>query len=42
MEEINPTDRLAAFEKMLAAVQKEYGDILEKMEGLKAQGKLRP
>ena len=38
IEEINSADRLAAFEKMLAAMQKEYGDILEKM---KAQGKVK-
>ncbi len=41
MEEMNSADRLAAFEKMLAAMQKEYGDILEKMDGLKAQGKVK-
>ncbi len=41
MEEINSADRLAAFEKMLAAMQKEYGEILEKMDGLKAQGKVK-
>lgn len=39
--EAHPTDRLAAFEKMLTAVQKEYADILEKMDRLKAEGKVK-
>lgn len=33
--------RLAAFESMFAAVQKEYADILSKMEKLKAEGKVK-
>lgn len=33
--------RLEAFEKMLAAVQSEYGDILTKMEKMKADGKVK-
>lgn len=37
----NAIDRLAAFEKMLTAVQKEYSDILEKMEKLKEDGKVK-
>ena len=39
--ETRPTDRLEAFEKMLTAVQKEYADILEKMDRLKAEGKVK-
>lgn len=34
-------DRLEAFEKMLTAVQKEYADILIKMEKLKAEKKTK-
>ncbi len=41
MKEADSADRLAAFEKMLTAVQKEYNDILEKMERLKAEGKVK-
>lgn len=33
--------RLEAFEKMLAAVQSEYDDILAKMEKMKADGKVK-
>ena len=33
--------RLEAFEKMLAAVQAEYHDILSKMERMKAAGKVK-
>lgn len=33
--------RLEAFEKMLAAVQKEYADILSSMEKMKADGKVK-
>ncbi|MDE6389409.1 MAG: hypothetical protein K2L82_16635 [Lachnospiraceae bacterium] len=33
--------RLEAFEKMLAAVQNEYDDILVKMENMKADGKVK-
>lgn len=33
--------RLEAFEKMLAAVQAEYHDILSKMERMKAEGKVK-
>lgn len=33
--------RLGAFEKMLAAVQNEYDDILDKMEKMKADGKVK-
>lgn len=33
--------RLEAFEKMLAAVQNEYSDILTKMEKMKADGKVK-
>lgn len=35
------SNRLQAFEKMLAAVEKEYGDIVEKMEKMKADGKVK-
>lgn len=33
--------RLDAFEKMLNAIQTEYGDILQKMEGLKEKGRVK-
>ena len=33
--------RLEAFEKMLAAVQNEYDDILTKMEKMKQDGKVK-
>ncbi len=33
--------RLEAFEKMLEAVQREYGDIQNKMEELKAKGRIK-
>lgn len=33
--------RLEAFEKMLAAVQKEYADILSKMDKMKSEGKVK-
>lgn len=33
--------RLDAFEKMLKAIQTEYGDILQKMEGLKEKGRVK-
>ncbi len=33
--------RLEAFEKMLAAVQAEYADIVSKMEKLKGEGKVK-
>ena len=33
--------RLEAFEKMLAAVLKEYADILDKMDKMKAEGKVK-
>ncbi|NBK90941.1 hypothetical protein D5278_02890 [bacterium 1XD21-13] len=33
--------RLEAFEKMLAAVQAEYADILSKMEKMKGAGKIK-
>lgn len=32
-------ERLAAFEKMLADIEKNYTDMQEKMDALKAQGK---
>ena len=35
------SNRLQAFEKMLAAVEKEYKDIVEKMEKMKADGKVK-
>lgn len=35
------SNRLEAFEKMLAAVQDEYAGILSKMETMKAQGKVK-
>lgn len=34
-------ERLKAFEKMLQAVQTEYGDILQKMASLKANGRAK-
>ncbi|MEZ3506991.1 MAG: hypothetical protein K1W10_08630 [Lachnospiraceae bacterium] len=34
-------DRLQAFEKMLAAVQKEYDTILSGLEKMKAEGKVK-
>lgn len=34
-------ERLEAFEKMLAAVQKEYTDIVSSMEQMKADGKVK-
>ena len=34
-------ERLENFERMLQAVQREYADIEEKMEGLKAEGKTK-
>lgn len=33
--------RLDAFEKMLKAIQTEYGDIMQKMEGLKEKGRVK-
>lgn len=33
--------RLDAFEKMLKAIQTEYGDILQKMEALKEKGRVK-
>lgn len=33
------SERLAAFEKMLADIEKNYGDIQQRMDALKAQGK---
>ena len=33
--------RLESFEKMLAAVLKEYADILDKMDKMKAEGKVK-
>lgn len=33
--------RLEAFEKMLAAVQAEYADLVSKMEKLKGEGKVK-
>lgn len=33
--------RLEAFEKMLAAVQEEYANIITRMEKLKAEGKVK-
>lgn len=35
------SNRLQAFEKMLVAVEKEYKDIVEKMEKMKADGKVK-
>ena len=32
-------ERLAAFEKMLADIEKNYADMQQKMDALKAQGK---
>lgn len=34
-------ERLAAFEKMLIAVEAEYADIIMKMERLKQEGKVK-
>ncbi len=34
-------NRLEAFENMLAAVQREYDDILSKMEVMKKEGKVK-
>lgn len=34
-------EKLAAYERMQEAVKKEYRDVLEKMEALKAQGKVK-
>lgn len=36
---MNKEERLAAFEKMLADIEKNYGDMQQKMDALKAQGK---
>lgn len=36
---MNKEERLAAFEKMLADIEKNYTDMQEKMDALKAQGK---
>lgn len=36
---MDKSERLAAFEKMLADIEKNYGDIQQKMDALKAQGK---
>ena len=36
---MNSEERLAAFEKMLADIEKNYGDMQQKMDALKAQGK---
>ena len=36
---MNNEERLAAFEKMLADVEKNYCDLQQKMDALKAQGK---
>ena len=33
--------RLEAFEKMLGAVQKEYADITDKLEKMKAEGRVK-
>lgn len=33
--------RLEAFEKMLSAIQKEYADIISKMDKLKSEGKVK-
>lgn len=34
-------ERLAAFEKMLAAVQSEYGEVQGRMEALKQEGRTK-
>lgn len=36
---MDKSERLAAFEKMLADIEKNYGDIQQRMDALKAQGK---
>ncbi len=36
---MNKEERLAAFDKMLADIEKNYTDMQEKMDALKAQGK---
>lgn len=36
---MDKSERLAAFEKMLADIEKNYGDMQQKMDALKAQGK---
>lgn len=36
---MNSEERLAAFEKMLADIEKNYADMQQKMDALKAQGK---
>ena len=36
---MNSEERLAAFEKMLADIEKNYGDMQQKMDVLKAHGK---
>lgn len=36
---MNKEERLEAFEKMLADIEKNYGDMQQKMDALKAQGK---
>lgn len=33
--------RLEAFEKMLSAIQKEYADIISRMDRLKSEGKVK-
>ena len=40
-EKIMDNNRLEAFENMLAAVQREYDDILSKMEVMKKEGKVK-
>ena len=40
-EDILEKKRLESFEKMLAAVEKEYQDIQGKMEDLKAKGRVK-
>lgn len=41
MADFMDNNRLEAFEKMLAAVEKEYGDIAARMEKMKADGKVK-
>lgn len=36
---MNKEERLEAFEKMLADIEKNYADMQQKMDALKAQGK---
>lgn len=36
---MNRDERLAAFERMLADIEKNYADMQQKMDALKAQGK---